>query len=157
MERFNRLVGASVSWLVLLMVLCTFAIVILRYLFDRSWVWMQESVIYMHAFLFLFASAYALSRDAHVRVDILYRPQSNRRKALVNLLGSLLLLLPTSLLLGYEAMPFVLDSWRVLEGSKDPGGIDAVFILKSGLLIFALLLLLQAATVAHASLRTLRK
>ena len=70
MERFNHLVAKMIPWLTLLMVLLTFLIVILRYVFERNWIWMQESVIYLHAFVFLFAAAYALSRDAHVRVDI---------------------------------------------------------------------------------------
>ncbi len=156
MERLNQIVGRTIPWLVLSMVLLTFAIVILRYAFERSWIWMQEGVLYLHAFVFLFASAYALSRDAHVRVDILYRPMSKRKKALVELLGSLCLLLPSCVVIFYQSLPFVLDSWHVLEGSKDPGGLDAVFILKSAILIFASLLFLQALSIVHRGYSALK-
>ena len=79
MQRLNNLIGRTIPWLTLGMVLTTFAIVVLRYVFERGWVWMQEIVLYMHALTFLLASGYALARDAHVRVDILYRPASPQR------------------------------------------------------------------------------
>ena len=109
------------------MVLVTFVIVVLRYAFERGWVWMQEIVIYLHAFTFLLAAEYALARDEHVRVDILYRPASPRRKAWINLLGSLFLLMPMCAVLSYHSYPYVIASWSVLEGSKDGGGLEAVF------------------------------
>lgn len=155
MSTLNRLLGRSVPWLVLAMVAMTFAIVVMRYAFGRSWVWMQEGVVYLHALLFLLASAYALWRDVHVRVDVLYRPFSSRRKAYVNLAGSLLLLLPTCLVIGVHSWPYVIDSWAVFEGSKDPGGLDAIFVLKTGLLLFCGLLALQAVATVHGSLRTI--
>ena len=157
MDRFNRLLGRSVPWLVLAMVVITFAIVVLRYVFGRSWIWMQEAVVYLHAFLFLLAAGYALWRDVQVRVDVFYRPFDERKKAIVNLIGALALLLPSCVVIGVEAWPYVVDSWGVLEGSKDPGGIDAVFLLKTGLLLFCLLLGLQALAIAGASLKLLRQ
>ena len=105
MERLNRFIVHSVPWLTLGMVLVTFVVVILRYLFGRGWVWMQEIALYMHAFTFLLAASYTLSRDEHVRVDILYRPMDVRRKALVNLLGSALLLIPCCAVLFYQSLP----------------------------------------------------
>ena len=155
MDRLNRLLGRSVPWMVLAMVATTFVIVVMRYVFGRSWVWMQEGVVYLHAFLFLLTSAYALWRDVHVRVDVLYRPFSRRRKAAVNLAGCIFLLLPTSIVLLVTSWPYVTDSWIVFEGSKDPGGLDAVFVLKSGLLLFAGLLALQAAAIVRHSLRVI--
>ncbi|MFT5090731.1 MAG: TRAP-type mannitol/chloroaromatic compound transport system permease small subunit [Candidatus Latescibacterota bacterium] len=157
MQRLNDLIGRSIPWLTLGMVLTTFGVVVLRYLFERGWVWMQEIVLYMHAFTFLLASGYALSRDAHVRVDILYRPASPRRKAWVDLLGSLFLLMPTSLVLLYQSLPFVFASWAVFEGSKDGGGLEAVFLLKTGIPLFCLLLFLQAATIVRRCIATLRE
>jgi TRAP-type mannitol/chloroaromatic compound transport system permease small subunit len=156
MERLNRLVDRTVPWLTLGMVLVTFAIVVLRYLFGRGWVWMQEVALYMHAFTFLLAAGYALSRDAHVRVDIFYRPMSARHKALVDLGGSLLLLLPCCAVLLYQSLPFVLNSWAVFEGSKDGGGLEAVFLLKTGIPLFCLLLLLQVFSIVHRSIQTLK-
>ena len=156
MERLNRLVDRTVPWLTLGMVLVTFVVVVLRYLFGRGWVWMQEIALYMHAITFLLAAGYTLSRDAHVRVDILYRPLSERGKALVTLLGSLLLLVPCCLVLGYQSLPFVADRWAVLEGSKDGGGLEAVYLLKTAIPLCCLLLLLQAAAIIHHSARVLR-
>ena len=156
MERLNRLVDRTVPWLTLGMVLVTFVVVVLRYLFGRGWVWMQEIALYTHALTFLLAAGYTLSRDAHVRVDILYRPLSERGKALVNLLGSLLLLVPCCLVLGYQSLPFVADSWAGLEGAKDGGGLEAVYLLKTAIPLCCLLLRLQAAAIIHHSARVLR-
>ena len=156
MQRFNRLVANTVPWLTLGMVLVTFTIVILRYLFGRGWVWMQEIALYMHALTFLTAAGYTLAQDAHVRVDILYRPMGARGKALVNLIGSLLLLVPCCLVLLTKSLPFVVDSWSVFEGSKDGGGLEAVFLLKTAIPLFCLLLLLQAFSLITQSINTLK-
>ncbi len=157
MERIDKLVSRTVPWLTLFMVLVTFVIVLLRYVFARGWVWMQEIVLYMHAFVFLLAAAHTLARDAHVRVDILYRPLQPGKKALVNLLGAVFLLIPSCAVLLYQSIPFVLDSWQVLEGSKDGGGLEAVFVLKTAIPVFCLLLLAQAVSVIVRSLEVLRK
>ena len=155
MGKLNHLIGRTIPWLTLGMVVVTFTVVIFRYVFERGWVWMQELVVYMHAFTFLFASAYALRRDAHVRVDILYRPLSKHGKAMVDLCGNLLLLLPTSVAILYYAVPFALESWRVLEGSKDGGGLEALFLLKSAIPVFCLLLILQALSSARRAVSVL--
>ena len=156
MERLNRLVGHTVPWLTLGMVLVTFTIVILRHFFGRGWVWMQEVALYMHALTFLLAAGYALARDAHVRVDILYRPMGERGKALVDLGGSLLLLIPCCLVMCYQSLPFVANSWAVFEGSKDGGGLEAVYLLKTAIPLCFLLLLLQAISIIHRSAQTLK-
>ncbi len=156
MERLNRLVDRTVPWLTLGMVLVTFTIVILRYLFGRGWVWMQEVALYMHALTFLLAAGYTLARDAHVRVDIWYRPMGERGKALVDLFGSLLLLIPCCLVLIYQSLPVAIDSWAVFEGSKDGGGLEAVYLLKTAIPLCFLLLLLQAISIIHRSAQTLK-
>jgi len=156
MERFNRLIANTVPWLTLGMVLVTFTIVILRYIFGRGWVWMQEIALYMHALTFLLAAGHTLAMDAHVRVDILYRPMAARRKALVNIFGSLFLLIPCCLVLLTKSLPFVVDSWAVFEGSKDGGGLEAVFLLKTAIPVFCLLLLMQAISLIHQSAQSLQ-
>ena len=156
MQRLNRLIGRTIPWCTLGMVLVTFTIVILRYAFERGWVWMQEIVLYLHAFTFLLAAGYALARDEHVRVDIFYRPASERRKAWINLLGSALLLIPTCAVLFYQSLPYVIASWSVLEGSKDGGGLEAVYLLKTAIPLFCLLLFAQAIATLRQSIATLR-
>ncbi len=93
-SRFIGRLGRSVSWLTLAMVLLTFAIVILRYGLNEGWIWLQESVTYLHAVVFMIAAAWAFQTNDHVRVDIYYRDRSDRDKAWVNLVGTLILLLP---------------------------------------------------------------
>ncbi|NKB70543.1 MAG: TRAP transporter small permease subunit [Candidatus Latescibacteria bacterium] len=157
MEALNRLVGRTVPWLTLGMVGVTFAIVVLRYVFGRSWVWPQELVTYLHALTFLLAAGWALSRDAHVRVDLFYSRLSPRRQALSDLLGALLLLIPAAGVILYQSIPFVLDAWAVFEGSKDPGGLDAVFLLKSAIPLFCILLILQALVLVNRGLKGLQR
>lgn len=125
------------------MVIVTFLVVVLRYSFDLGWIAMQESVSYMHAALFMLAAAYTLQRGGHVRVDILYQRLSPRGRAWVDLLGTLFLLAPVCVFLAWSGWGYVAESWAVWEGSREAGGIPAVYLLKSLILAMPLLLLLQ--------------
>lgn len=148
--------GRGVAWLLVLMVTLTFCVVVLRYGFDQGWIWMQESVTYLHAAVFMVAAAWTLQDDGHVRVDIFFRDGSDRYRALVNLAGTLLLLLPFCvflLLIGWE---YVFVSWKLLEGSREAGGLPLVYLLKSLILVMPALLLLQAIALAVGSSQTLR-
>src|SRR3546814_9204082 len=113
------------------MVLITFAVVVLRYVYSIGWVWLQESYVWLHGIVFMVGAGYTLLHNAHVRVDIFYRPNSVRYKAMVDLFGSLLLLLPVILVVTYASYGFVLDSWMRLEQSREAGGLPALFLLKS--------------------------
>lgn len=150
-DRLNTFVGKTSSWLMLVMVLVTFFVVLLRYVFNLGWVWLQEIVTYSHAILFLSAAGYGLHKNSHVRVDIFYQKMSVQKKAWVDLLGSLLLLFPFCLVIFFQSFEFVSNSWRELEGSKDGGGLEAVFILKSFILVYSALLLLQGVSVIQKS------
>lgn len=144
LESFIAFTGRAVSWLSLLMVLVTFVVVVMRYLFDAGSIAMQESVAYMHAVLFLVGAAWTLQQDAHVRVDIFYSRWSPRAQAWVDLFGTLLLLLPVMLFISYISWQYIADSWRVHEGSREAGGLPGVYILKSFILVMTTLLVLQA-------------
>src|SRR3546814_636921 len=100
-DRLNERVGRAVAWLTLLMVMITFAVVVLRYVYSIGWVWLQESYVWLHGIVFMVGAGYTLLHNAHVRVDIFYRPSSVRYKAMVDLFGSLLLLLPVTLVVTY--------------------------------------------------------
>ena len=143
LESVNRQVGRAVRWLALVLVLLQFGIVVLRYLFGISYIFLQEGVIYTHAALFMLAAGYAFLLDEHVRVDIFYGRLGPRGRAVVDLFGGLLLLLPSLLLLLWVTWPFVRNSWRIFEGPISVGGIPASFLLKSLIPLFCLLLLLQ--------------
>ena len=125
------------------MALVTVVIVVLRYAFDQGAIVLQESVMYMHGFVFMLGIPYALKMDTHVRVDLIYSRLSTNRRALINLLGHLFFLIPVCLFILVYSQSYVMSSWRLLEGSAEVGGIPAVFILKSLIPAMAILLLLQ--------------
>ena len=140
------------------MVLVTVIIVVMRYVLDAGAVWLQESVVWMHAVVFMVGAAYTLQQDEHVRVDIFYRDMSARGRAWIDLLGTLLFLLPLCLFLGYKAWDFVAVSWQLGESSREPGGMPYPFVplLKSVLLLMPLLLVVQGASMLARSLQVIR-
>lgn len=145
LDQFSELTGSVIAWLTLFMVLGTFIIVLLRYAFDLGWIWMQESITWMHATMFMLGAAYTLKRDEHVRVDIFYRQMSGRQAAWVNLLGTIFFLLPTSIFLILSSWGYVTVSWEIREASREAGGLAYPFvpILKSLIPVTAVLLILQ--------------
>jgi TRAP-type mannitol/chloroaromatic compound transport system permease small subunit len=104
---------------------------------------MQESITYLYALVFLLGTAYTLKHDGHVRVDIFYRTMRPKAKALVNLCGILLLLLPTCVFLFWVSWDYVADSWSVRESSREAGGLPGVFLLKTVILVMTALIFLQ--------------
>ena len=156
-DHLNEQIGRGIAWLTLFMVVITFLVVVLRYGFDWGSIAMQESVIYLHALVFMAGAAYTLRHDEHVRVDIFYSRQSARKKAWVNLIGSLLLLIPFCLFMLWTGWPYVAKSWMVFEGSQEAGGLPLVFLLKSFILLMAVLLLLQGIAQIIRSLQTLKE
>jgi TRAP-type mannitol/chloroaromatic compound transport system permease small subunit len=141
---FVSWLGRCISWLSLVIVLLTFGIVVIRYGFNQGWIWMQESVTYLHAMIFMIAAAWALQTDDHVRVDIFYRDKSSRHKNWVNLLGTILFVLPFSIYLLLIGWDYVSASWATLESSREPGGLPFVYLLKSLILVMPALLLIQS-------------
>ncbi|MEQ9365268.1 MAG: TRAP transporter small permease subunit [Leptospirales bacterium] len=156
-DAFSESVGRGVAYLVPAMAVVTFLIVVLRYLFNLGWVWMQEAVLYMHAAFFMLAMGYTLHREGHVRVDIFFQDLSPRRKALVDFWGTLLLLYPVCLLLVVFGFGYVLDSWSRLESSPEAGGLPFVFALKSLILCMPLLLALQGTSRMLSAFLALRE
>lgn len=150
-------IGQTVSWLSLVMVFLTFAIVVLRYGFSLGWVAMQESVVYMYALVFLLGIPYTLKNDGHVRVDIFYSKMSQRSKAWVNVLGTLFLLFPMTLFIAWVSWDYVVASWQLKEESGEAGGLPGVYLLKSTILIMSLLLLIQGFSLLLSALISLRQ
>ena len=138
------------------MVMLTVGIVIMRYGFNLGWIWLQESVTYMHAAVFMLAAAWTLQEDGHVRVDIFYRARSPRYQAWVNLSGIVFLLLPTCIFLLLVGWDYVLSSWKLQEQSREAGGLPAVYLLKTMILLMPALLILQAVPWVVRSVRVLR-
>lgn len=150
-------IGRGVAWLVLAMVLLIFLVVVQRYVFNAGSIALQESVTYLHALVFMLAAAWTLSEDGHVRVDIFYRDASVRRKAWVDLLGSLVFLLPFAVFILLGSWDYVGASWAVHEGSREAGGLPLVWVLKSLIPLFAVLLILQGLLLVLSSLAQIRR
>ncbi len=142
-DQLHSRLSQLISWFTLAMVLLTLLIVILRYGFNMGWIAMQESVMYLHAAVFMLGAAYTLKVDQHVRVDVFYRNFSTKTKALTNLMGTLLLLMPVNIFILVISWQYVMNSWELLEGSPEAGGLPLVFVLKSLILLFSISLCLQ--------------
>ena len=156
LRKLIALCGKSVAWLTLLMVLLTFTIVVLRYGFNLGWIWLQESLTYLHVAVFTIAAAWTLQLDGHVRVDIFYAEMSEKKRALVDFLGTLVFMVPFCIFLLVIAWPYVASSWKLLESSREAGGLPLVFLLKSTILILPALLLGQAFINTIDAWKTLR-
>ena len=154
-DRLNDVIGRGVAWLTLAMVLITFVVAILRYIYAIGWVWMQESYVWLHGIVFMLGAGYTLLHNGHVRVDIIYSSASPRYKSVIDLFGSLVLLLPLVVVVFLVSYQYVLASWLKLEESREAGGLPGLFLLKTVILAFCLLLGLQGLALAGRSLLTL--
>ncbi|WP_445158740.1 TRAP transporter small permease subunit [Halomonas sp. E14] len=155
LDGFTEVVGRSIAWLVVIMMVVQFAIVVMRYVFSIHSIVMQESVMYMHAMVFMLGAAWTLRHDGHVRVDIFYRRLSAKGRAWVDLLGTLFLLFPVVLFIAWSSYGYVRSSWAILERSPD-GGIPGVYLLKTLILVMMALLLLQGVAQVIRQLLILR-
>jgi TRAP-type mannitol/chloroaromatic compound transport system permease small subunit len=144
LDRINHRVGMTARWFALLMVLLQFGVVLLRYVFGFSSIALNESVLYLHSALFMLGAGYTLLIDDHVRVDIFYAKLATRGKARIDAFGHALLLLPSMTALLYWSWPSVRNSWAIWEGPISVGGIPALWLMKSLIPAFCLLLILQS-------------
>ncbi len=151
--------GKVTSWLTLLMVLVTTVVVIMRYVFDAGLIWLQESVTWMHAVVFMLGASYTLQQEEHVRVDVFYRGTTERRQAWVDLAGVLLFLMPMCAFLAYKSFDFVAASWSMREASRESGGLPYPLIplLKTALVVMPLALFLQGLSLMLRALAVIRE
>jgi len=158
LDRLNTLLGKGAAWLTLFMVLVTFLVVVMRYAFDVGFIWLQESVVWMHAAVFMLGAAYTLQQEEHVRVDIFYREMSPKRRAWVDLIGVIVFLLPLCAFLAFKAFDFVAMSWKLEEASRESGGLPYPLfpLLKSVLVVMPITLGLQGISLLMRCLKTLR-
>ncbi len=154
-DRLVARIGRTAAWCCLYVVVAEFAVVVMRYALGLGSIKLQESVIYAHAGLFMLAAAWTLQADGHVRVDIFYAQAKPRTRALVDLLGALLFLLPFAAALAVISIPYVERSWAILERSSEASGLPFVYLLKTLIPIFALLIGLQGVAQAIRAALTL--
>ena len=154
-DQLNEAIGRQTSWLVLSLVLTTFLVATLRYGFSLGWIWLQELYVWMHGAIIMLAAAYTLLHDGHVRIDIFYRSLSPNGKAWVNLICTTLFLLPTVITIAWFIFPYVLLSWERFETSREAGGMQGLFIWKTTMMFFCILLLLQGVALILKSVAIL--
>lgn len=151
----NRQAGRVLSWLSLAVVAVCFTVVVQRYFFHVSFVWMQDLYVWLSGAMFTGVAGYTLLRDDHVRVDIFYRSWSVRGKAIADLIGVAVFLLPFVMVVGTYGWTFVARSWRLYEASANYGGMPGLFILKTFILVFCVLVGLQGLAWAFRSILVL--
>ena len=151
-DQLNEWVGRGVAWVTLGLVLVVFVDVCMRYIFNKSFVFTQELEWHLFAFIFLIGAGYTLLYDGHVRVDIIYQRLGQKGRAWINLIGVIFFLFPGCIMIILTSSHFVLNSWSMLEGSPDPGGIPYRFIVKATIPVGFALLLLQGVSLGIHSL-----
>lgn len=154
-DRLNQSVGETVSWLALFMVLVQFIVVLLRYVFGFGSIFMQESIIYMHGTLFMAGAGFTLLHQGHVRVDVFYREAHPRTKAKIDFFGAAVFLIPVCIAIWIYSWGYVSNAWATMEGSTETSGIQAKFLLKSVILVFCGLMILQGVSMICHSVRVL--
>ena len=146
-DRLNAAIGRYLSVMVWAIAIVCAVVVVLRYVFLISFTWMQELYVWIHAIVFLTAASFAMLVNAHVRVDILYNKWSLKTRAIVEILGAIVFTLPWLVVLGFLTWPFVVDSWKIMEGSSQPNGMPGVYLFRTMLLVFCTLMTLQCLAI----------
>ncbi|MEO5374021.1 MAG: TRAP transporter small permease subunit [Alphaproteobacteria bacterium] len=154
-DRVDDVIGHALSWMVLGVVVVCFAVVVLRYGFHTGDIRLQQAYVWMHACVFMVGASYTMAKGGHVRVDIFYERMSRRRQAWVDLLGTLFFLLPWLVVIAWTGWSFVAMSWRIAEPSSEAGGLPAVYLLKSVILVFCGLVAMQGLAMAARSILVL--
>ena len=154
-DKSNKVIGEYISWFIVFMVIIQLTIVMARYIFGVGFLKLQELLIYLHGLSFTLAAGYTLLSDEHVRVDLIYRASSDKYKSVINILGSLFFLIPFCLITYSTSFPYVERSWKILEGSTETSGLNAVFLLKTALIIFPILLLIQAISIIYRNIKVI--
>lgn len=156
-DSFTEGLGRALAWLIPLMMIITALVVVMRYGFQQGATALQESVTYLHGLVFMLGAAYTLRHDGHVRVDILYRNFSVRQRAWVDSLGTLIFLFPLCGLILLTSWEFAGKAWAIREVSVEPGGLPAVFLLKTLIPLMAVNLALQGVAELMRNARLLMR
>ncbi len=154
-DGLNGLIGRAVSWLLLPVVLLAFAVVLLRYVAGTGYPWFSEIYTWLNGAVVMLAAAYVLREGGHVRVDLFYKSMSRRNRAWVDLIGVWTLLLPMMGTIFYLSLPIVERSWRMREASATADGLGFLFVVKTCVLVFCVLVSLQGIALAGRCVLTL--
>ena len=153
----NSKIGKFVAWLLFFMVITTCIVVVLRYVFNIGFIWMQELVRFFYAAVFLLCAAYTMVDDEHVRVDIFYSKMTKPNRAIVDLIGNIVFLIPFCITIFYYSFNYVINSWAQLEGSLEERGLHVVYIMKTFIWAFSIMMLFQGISSIIKSIKTLKR
>lgn len=155
--RLNRILGRILTVVLLLMTLNVFFDVVMRYSFHNSSVGMQEMEWHLFSIVILFGVSVALLDEGHVRVDFLYDRYSEKRKAIINIIGTVLFLLPLALLILFGSFDFVNDAYEIGEISEDPGGLPFRWVVKAMIPVAFLMLIFSSVGYTIKNINILRR
>ena len=130
-DNINKYAGYLCAFLVVLMTVNVFTVVFLRYLFGINFIWLQETYVWMHAYIFMAGAGFTYLNDAHVRIDIIYRSSSKIYRAIVDLVGNIFFLIPFLYIIWSYSFPFVYKSVQINEVSREAGGLTMLFLLNA--------------------------
>ena len=147
--------GNVLNLLMIALVCVVIIVVIGRYFFDIGSIALQELTTYLHATIFMLGISYTLKHDGHVRVDIFYRNFSEKKQALVNVIGGLIFVFPMSIFIGWSSWDYVLASWSIMETSTENNGLPFIYLLKTVMLIMPFLLAIQGLITVAKNLLAL--
>ena len=147
--------GNVLNVLMMALVCVVIVVVIGRYFFDIGSIALQELTTYLHSTVFMLGISYTLKHDEHVRVDIFYRNFSEKKQAIVNVIGGLMFIFPMSIFIGWSSWDYVLASWSIMETSTENNGLPFIYLLKTVMLIMPFLLAIQGLITVAKNLLTL--
>ena len=155
-DKLTDNIANGLLYILIALILLVFSTVFFRYVFNMSYIIVQEIIMYLHALIFMFGISYALKENSHVKIDVLYNTLNKRTQRVISIAGLVSFILPTALFIIYVSIDMVTQSWMILEGSSEAGGLNLVFILKSLIPISGVLIFLQGISELIKHIRVSR-
>ena len=155
-DKLTDNIANGLLYILIVLIVLVFTTVFFRYVFNMSYIIIQEIIMYLHALIFMFGISYALKENSHVKIDVLYNSLNKRAQRVISIAGLVSFILPTALFIIYISIDMVTQSWMILEGSSEAGGLDLVFILKSLIPISGILIFLQGISELIKHIRVTR-
>ena len=155
-DKLTDNIANGLLYILIVLIVLVFSTVFFRYIFNMSYIIIQELIMYLHALIFMFGISYALKENSHVKIDVLYNSLNKRTQRVISIAGLVSFILPTALFIIYISIDMVTQSWMILEGSSEAGGLNLVFILKSLIPISGGLIFLQGISELIKHIRVSR-
>lgn len=155
-DKLTDNIANGLLYILIALILLVFFTVFFRYVFNMSYIIIQEIIMYLHALIFMFGISYALKENSHVKIDVLYNTLNKRIQRVISIAGLVSFILPTALFIIYISIDMVTQSWVIFEGSSEAGGLNLVFILKSLIPISGVLIFLQGISELIKHIRVSR-